>query len=415
MSVLVLDAFGNHALAVVRSLGQRGISVAAADSMRFGKSFFSRYCAKRALYTSPTHGVREFQTDLCSILDRVKPTVLMPMTEGTLMALLVNRKEIESRAPLAPIPSEDSIRVAFDKNKTVQLARSLGIPIPKTLSFCRLPDFGEIRSRLSYPAVIKSRRSEFLTVDGRIVPGAGVEYCFGPEKLEEKYLKIHRRAPLPLIQEFVPGEGYGISVLYDRGRMRALFAHRRLRMLRPTGSGSSLRESIAPPPAMVQAARALLDALKWHGVAMVEFKLDPRDGVPKLMEINGRFWNSLPLAVAAGVDFPFLLYQLATEGEVGECFDYRIGIQCRWLAGDIRHLVEVFRGRPRGWTDGFPSRWKVLRDFMRFFGRDLYYDDLRLCDPLPFFADLGDLVFRLFPKFIFQRAQPPFEEQPALY
>jgi predicted ATP-grasp superfamily ATP-dependent carboligase len=127
---------------------------------------------------------------------------------------------------------------------------------------------------------------------------------------------------------------------------------------------------------------------------MVEFKLDRRDGRPRLMEINGRFWNSLPLAVAAGVDFPWMLYRLATEGDVPECVDYRVGVQARWLVGDCRHLVEVMRGRPAGWTDDFPERGRTARDFLRFFGRTLHYDVESLTDPLPAVADVADVVLQ---------------------
>jgi predicted ATP-grasp superfamily ATP-dependent carboligase len=171
-------------------------------------------------------------------------------------------------------------------------------------------------------------------------------------------------------------------------------------MVRPTGSGSSLRESIAPPADMVSAARKLLDALQWHGVAMVESKRDARDGTPKLMEINGRFWNSLPLADAAGVDFPLLLYRMATEGDVHEQFDYRVGVKCRWLVGDFQHLLQVFRGRPAGWTDSFPTRREALLSFLRFFERDLHYDNLWPSDPLPFVAEMGTLVLRRFPELL---------------
>jgi predicted ATP-grasp superfamily ATP-dependent carboligase len=412
MSVLVTDAAGNHALAVVRSLGQRDIRVAAADSVWCAKSFCSRYCAESATYPSPANGVLEFQNHLYRILEKVKPAILMPMTERMILALTADRKETESRVTLAPLSSQDALRVAFDKKLTVDLAKSLGIAVPRTFSFLHLPDFKKIRSQLSYPAVVKPRQSEILTVDNRIVPTGAVEYCMNPEELETKYLAVHQRSPRPLIQEFIPGEGYGISVLCRHGQIKALFAHRRLRMIRPTGSGSSLRESIAPPPAMVEATRLLLKTLEWHGVAMVEFKLDARDGIPKLMEINGRFWNSLPLAVAAGVDFPFLLYRLATEAEIPDCFEYRVGVKSRWLAGDIRHLVEVFRGKPKGWVDRFPSRWETLLGFMKFIGRDLYYDDLCLSDPVPFLADVGDLLFRQFPKFLFPRHAPAVEEMP---
>ena len=394
MTVLVLDASGNHALSVVRSLGRRGLRVVAAESTPLAQAGFSRYCAGRAVYPSPARGVREFQEGLRRMLDAHRPDVLMPMTERTILAIASVRRELESRTRLAPLPPEDALRVAFDKKATAGLAASLGIPIPKTVVLTNPADIEAVRPRLTYPAVIKPRRSESLGADGRMTAGGPPEYCFAPDALEAAYLAVHRRAPLPLIQEFIPGEGYGVSALCDRGRPRALFAHRRLRMIRPTGSGSSLRESIVPPPDMEEAARALLAALRWHGVAMVEFKRDARDGRPKLIEINGRFWNSLPLAVASGVDFPHLLYTLAVEGRCPERFDYKVGVRCRWLAGDVRHLLRVLRGRPAGWTDAFPSRFQSVIDFLRPAGKDLHYDDLWLRDPLPFFVSLAGAALR---------------------
>jgi ATP-grasp in the biosynthetic pathway with Ter operon len=384
--VLVTDAGGNHALAAIRSLGRHGLRVAAADGARGAMGLFSRHCAARAVYPSPRRGTREFLAGLRLILRRLRPRVVMPMTERTIMALLSDRDGVEPGTMLAPLPSPEAIEIAFDKLRTIDLARSLGVPAPATWAPADPREIEALSGRLSYPVAIKPRRSEIATAEGRIVPGGRAAYCFDAAGLPAVYLEVHRRAPLPLIQEFIPGEGYGISVLCDRGRVRALFAHRRLRMIRPTGSGSTLRESIAPPPAMEEAARALMRALAWHGVAMVEFKRDARDGVFSLMEINGRFWNSLPLAIASGVDFPYLLYRLATEGQAPECLQYRLGVRCRWLLGDLGHLLEVWRGRPAGWPDRFPSRLRTLRDVLTPFGRDLHYDDLWISDPLPFFA-----------------------------
>jgi predicted ATP-grasp superfamily ATP-dependent carboligase len=403
MSVLVTDASGNHALAVVRSLGRRGIRVVAADSTRCTQGGFSRFCARRALYPSPKRGMREFQAGIRHILGTMEQAVLMPMTERTLTALAPVRREIESRVTLAPLPPPSALETAFDKQATLDLAASLGIPAPRTLAPRRLEDLPALRARISYPAVIKPRRSEIVTEDGRVVPGGSVAYCFAPEHLEATYLSVHRRAPFPLIQEFIPGEGYGVSVLYDRGRIRALFAHRRLRMLRPTGSGSTLRESIVPPPGMVSAARALLEALEWHGVAMVEFKKDARDGRPVLMEINGRFWNSLPLAIACGVDFPWLLYTLARRGECPECFAYRPGVRARWLAGDFKQLLAVLRGRPTGWVEDYPPRLGSLMEFLRLNEKDVHYDDLWRSDPWPFFAGLAGACLQRLPELVWRR------------
>jgi hypothetical protein len=116
---------------------------------------------------------------------------------------------------------------------------------------------------------------------------------------------------------------------------------------------------------------------------MVEFRLDDRDHLPKLMEINGRFWNSLPLAIASGVDFPFLLYRMAVEGDVAPVHAYRCGVQCRWLLGDLRHLVSVLKGPPSGWQAHFPDRWGTIQDFVRGFHPSVYDDDFMRGDLIP--------------------------------
>jgi predicted ATP-grasp superfamily ATP-dependent carboligase len=397
MGILVTDAGGNHALAVVRSLGGRGLEVIAADCERIAQAGFSRYCAARALYPSPRRGLKAFQDALLGLIEERRPRLLLPMTECTLVAMAPRREEIEASVVLAPLPATPALAVAFDKRATLDLADRLGVRAPKTVVVRDLDELDDLRDQITYPAVIKPRRSEFVTADGRVTAGGPVEYCPAPDRLRDLYARVHADAPYPLIQEFIPGEGYGVSVLYDRGRLRALFAHRRLRMVRPTGSGSSLRESIAPPADMIDPARRLLEALEWHGVAMVEFKRDARDGSAVLMEINGRFWNSLPLAVASGVDFPFLIYRLATEGACPERLDYRVGVHGRWLAGDLRHLAAVLHGRPAGWSGPYPGRWRSLVDFVRPGGKDLHYDDLWLRDPAPFVAGLLGGALRKMP------------------
>jgi len=337
VSVLITDAGGEHALAVIRSLGRRGIRVVAADSTRWTRGGFSRFCTARAVYPSPVRGVREFREGLGRLIDVFKPEILLPMTLRTILAMTPVRREIESRVRLAPLPSEESLSVAADRRATIGLAASLGLAVPHTVVLRDPADLAVLRSILAYPVVIKPRSSESPTAAGGIALSGSPEYCPGPDELSGAYLSVHRRAPSPLIQEFIPGDGYGISALYDRGRLKALFAHRR--RPRPGDPGGALGESVAPPPDMVEPARALLEALQWHGAATVEFKRDARDGRPRLMQIDGRLWNSLPLAVASGIDVPFLLYTLALEGTCPERFDYRVGIRGRSLAADAQRLL----------------------------------------------------------------------------
>ena len=83
----------------------------------------------------------------------------------------------------------------------------------------------------------------------------------------------------------------------------------------------------------------MLGPIGWHGVAMMEYKQDRRTGEFVLMEVNGRFWGSLQLAVDAGVDFPFLACQLARGVPPEAPRAVRLGVKNRWLLGDLDHLL----------------------------------------------------------------------------
>jgi predicted ATP-grasp superfamily ATP-dependent carboligase len=193
-----------------------------------------------------------------------------------------------------------------------------------------------------------------------------------------------------------------------QGELRAEFAHRRIRDVRPTGSGSAVRESVEPEERMRAAALSILEALRWHGVAMVEFRQRP-DGTPVFLEVNGRFWNSLPLAVYAGVDFPALLVRMAEKGDVEMQTGYRTGVRCRWLLGDFRHLVEVWRGAPAGYPASFPGRLRTLTEFLVPVA-GTHHDNFLWRDPLPAVGDWLDFFTRKIPAQL-KKKQPAREKE----
>jgi predicted ATP-grasp superfamily ATP-dependent carboligase len=192
-----------------------------------------------------------------------------------------------------------------------------------------------------------------------------------------------------LVQQRIVGPGVGIFLLLWEGRVLATFAHRRIREKPPSGGVSVYRESIAADPQLVARSRALLEHLGWCGVAMVEYKVDERTGTPYLMEVNGRFWGSLQLAVDAGVDFPVLLVAAATGAEPEPVPSYTTGVRLRWWWGDVDHLIARMR-RSRtalALPPDAPGRWRALRDFLTIhFGRDRE-EILRLDDPRPFLRE----------------------------
>jgi len=398
VKVLVLDAATTQALTVVRSLGSRGINVAAADSVQWAKSFFSRFCGETFAYTSPAVSIDAFLKGVQDLLRGRPYDLLLPISDRTILPISLRREEVSPLLKALSLPPHEAIEIAQDKEKTLHLAQSLGVPVPATKCLDDLSQLEEIADSCLYPIVVKPRAS-YRVVGDQVISGGRPQYAFNREEFIAKYKAAHQLSPFPIVQEFVPGVGFGVFMLMNQGQPRVLFGHQRLREMFPTGSGSSYRVSVPVDPRMREYTLRLLQALNWHGVAMVEFKQDRRDGIPKLMEINGRFWGSLPLAIAAGVDFPYLLCRMMLEGDIEEVVTYRVGVRCRWLVGDLVHLGEVFKGPPPGWPGPFPRRGETVIDFLRLREKDLYYDDFQFCDVKPFFAEVLDYACRRLPRF----------------
>jgi len=152
---------------------------------------------------------------------------------------------------------------------------------------------------------------------------------------------------------------------------------------------------------MKEFALRLLKVLNWHGVAEVEFKLDPRDSVPKFMEINGRFWGSLELAMAAGIDFPYLLYLLAVDGDVKPVLRYKVGVKRRWLEGDLIYISNVLKNVDFHADVEYPDKWRALAEFLKIYDAKfdcLYWDDLLPFLSRFFWGDIPRILFRKFSK-----------------
>ncbi|HZI58350.1 MAG TPA: ATP-grasp domain-containing protein, partial [Verrucomicrobiae bacterium] len=147
-------------------------------------------------------------------------------------------------------------------------------------------------------------------------------------------------------QQYVSGRGVGVELLFDHGRKVWHFAHERVHEYPLSGGASSYWRSIVPPAGMLLDAERLLSALQWHGVAMVEFKMDAR-GRYWLMEINPRLWGSLALSIDAGVDFPEGLLQIARGRQLAAQPQYKIRYYTRDLRTDVDWLKSNLRADPQ--------------------------------------------------------------------
>jgi predicted ATP-grasp superfamily ATP-dependent carboligase len=358
--VLVADAPSNANLAVVRSLGRRGIPVGVCGfEGEFNLSFHSRYAQERLVLPSPSRDPAGFFAGLQALLTTGKYPVLFPTTERTIQIVAARRAELPAWVKV-PIASTASIETALDKEATVSLAARVGVPTPRTWCPSGSDALGAAPRDLRYPVIVKPRQTNFLGGDGRLHK-AGYAMVAEPAGLARAYAEIDRAVPRPLVQEIVAGEGAGIFSIWDQGRPLAWFAHRRLREEDPRGGRASAAISVACEPRLRAWAERLLGALGWHGVAMVEFKVDPRSGAAWLMEINGRFWGSLALALAAGADFPYWLYRLAVGEPLDGALDYQVGVVARDPVAELKHFVRVLAPGRRRTGGRVPSRWATLR------------------------------------------------------
>jgi predicted ATP-grasp superfamily ATP-dependent carboligase len=310
---------------------------------------------------------------------------VIPTDDVALSLISEARSSFEGVAVL-PFPESEIVQIAHDKGALASLAAEKGIPTPRTVVVREPADRERAIHLVGFPAVVKARVSRLL-VAGQWRSGAGTHYVHTPAEMEEACRVVGATVPFPVVQEYIPGDGRGIFVLMNRGRLRAAFAHRRIREKPPSGGVSVLSESVPLDTRLLDHSERILEALKWHGVAMVEFKRDARDGTDKLLEINGRFWGSLQLAVDAGVDFPYLLYRQAIDGDVEPVFTYRIGARLRWWLGDVDWLL--LRLREKG---GTARRLQAVRDFLRSAGRTARAEILRRDDPAPAVVELSQYL-----------------------
>jgi len=363
VSVLVTNGEQRSALAATRSLGRAGIRMIVAASRQPCLAGVSRYCATAVKCPPPESEPQAFAEAIARAAELDGVALIIPASDAATMALSAHRDFLPSWCAL-PLPAHDTVIAATDRSALLSIAARLDVPQPLT--------WKQASDGVTFPAIVKPAAGRF-GAEGRWRKPSPTTVRSRSEA--ERICSSYAEAGLePIIQEHIPGEGYGVFALCNHGEPLALFAHRRLREKPPEGGVSVLRESIPMLPDLVQPALRLLQALKWRGLAMVEFRRDSRDGKFKLMEINPRIWGSLQLAIDSGVDFPRLLYDLMVESKWPDQVRYRTGVRSRWLMGDLDHLLITLRRR-NGATG------PALASFLRFWGAR--YELERADDPLP--------------------------------
>ncbi|HEY4129071.1 MAG TPA: ATP-grasp domain-containing protein [Gemmatimonadaceae bacterium] len=390
-TIIVTDGEQRSALATVRSLGAAGHRVHVGASRRRSLAGASKYAASEFTLPDPLHAPDDFIRALASASDSLASDVVIPVTEASLLAVLTQRERIRG---VMPFPSDSAFRDVCDKARVLAAAERHGIAVPSQIVLESLAGVDAVASDIRFPLVIKPFRS--VVGSGSDRAKTSVLYASNLDEMRRALSSLPAAAFPVMLQERVEGPGFAISVLLWDGELRAAFGHRRLREKPPSGGVSVLREAMAYDESLLTRSVALLGEFDWRGVAMVEYKLQQRTGVPYLMEINGRLWGSLQLAIDAGVDFPKLLVRSVLEEQVTPVLAYDETTRTRWEWGDVDHLLAVLRhSRERlSLPPSAPTRLETLASFVATTVGRSHSEVFWARDPLPFVRESVDWFLR---------------------
>jgi len=391
-AVLITDGEQRAALAAVRSLGAAGHQVEVCSARGRSLAGASRYARRDHLVPAPLTHPAEFVQEVEGLLRERKIDVLLPISEPSLLAILPRSDDLPDVQ--IPFPAEDVFRSICDKERVLEAAATLGIATPQQLILTRPDQAAALGVEdLRYPVVLKPSRSVGENGAGRTK--LTVEHAADDSQLRDILGTLPSEAYPVLLQERIVGPGVGIFLLLREGEILAHFAHRRIREKPPSGGVSVYRESIEAPAGLIESSRALLRHFDWSGVAMVEYKVDAMSGTPYLMEVNGRFWGSLQLAIDAGVDFPALLLRAFSGEKLTGVTRYEIGIRSRWEWGEVDHLLARLRrsSEDLALPPGAAGRGTSLLSFVQWRARDRS-EIFRLRDPLPLLRETVDWFAR---------------------
>lgn len=363
--VLIVGAEENPSLPIIESLSKKGIKVCVASHKKICPGFFSRYVSKRFIYPSPFIDPDGFINELVNLIKRERFDVTFVTGEQNtfLLSKYKDRFEQYTKLPLVDFYTYMKCR---DKSNTMKIASRIGVPTPKTY-FPQKDNIKEIANMVDYPIVVKPNKS---------YGARGIAYPNSPEELIQAYYRIKSEYESCHIQEYIPHSGmqYKAEVLLDySSEVKAWCVYNKPRYYPPTGGSSTLNCTVDRRDILEHAAK-ILKEIGWYGMGDCDFIEDPRDNIPKLMEINPRFTRSIKVCILAGVDFPYLLYKLAMGQEVPYILEYKIGIYLRYLFSDIVWFIKS------------PNRFKAKPNFFWFFGKNLRDEVISFKDPGPAIA-----------------------------
>lgn len=380
-------------LTVIRDLGSHDVPVIGIARKANALGMHSRYLA-RGLVRPATQDALIDQ--IVALGAELGQACLFAISESDIA--LLNRHRERLGAYKLMFADERRMTSVLDKTATYAAAERAGVRTPRTEQPTSMAEAERASARLRYPVVLKwanPHEAQRLLKPLGLVPDK-MCYCHSAAELLDYLRPFAPANTFPLIQEYCAGFGLGQFILMKDGQPCYTFQHLRRHEWPPEGGFSSMCESLPPHlhRDLMDKSIALLRELDWEGVAMVEYRHDPQTGESALMEINGRFWGSLPLAWHAGANFPMLCYRLFGLGETIAQQSYRAGVRCRFMVPETKRLLRILFQQDRIADRKLKfARLPELLDYLFTFVRpSSRYYVFSWRDPRPFFGDLAQML-----------------------
>ena len=393
--VLVTNGWVRTAYNVVESLGRKGIPVHVVDRSPQAMCRYSRWVKSFHRVPNFFEAPEAYARAVAEVARKVGARVLIPVLEDVI-ALAAYEDVLPAGIGFAHAPLK-ALRTANDKWELTDLCNRIGVPCAESFVPASAEELARRAEGLEYPAVIKTRLGN---------AGKGVAFVKDAEELVAAYREMVARFSIPserwpMVQEYLGSDVSGICMIYDRGRFVAATAETYLRCKEGNRFSTSVYRRSAYDPDGVAHCRKVADELGWHGVIHFDLIRDPRSGIGKVTEINPRFWGGLSVAIAAGIDFPHMLYELALTGKISDPPQtYRDGVCARWVLGELIGILNLMK-RDLRWTEKARELVDIVTTPLK--GTT---DDLRLSDPLPFLME----AFDYFRRYLMSGSSNPAEE-----
>jgi len=372
---IVTDASQRVSLELTRALGENGLRVLNVEKDCYRRSVIS----SSSRYSSGFEIVPDYSSgrflEICE-----KATAVFPVSTNTNIS--VYNKALVQFPEKFLLPSREAFLKANSKPSAMGISAELGIPCPKTATLKNGECPFETMNEFGFPLVLKLADDENLSLEPQDrygIAGSGEE-----AEIVWNRLKVHGKDIL--VQEYLSGGGFGWSAIYDRdGTCSAEITHMRLREYPVSGGPSSYCMAFRDDT-ISSYGRKILDHLKWTGPAMVEFKKNSK-GEIKFLEINPRYWGSLPLARRAGINIPYIHYQLLTGNKEKLDVRYREGARIKFRGMDFMAGLQEFK-KSSGKTS---YSFKFICDFLNPFISDGIFS---FKDPIPGLVYVWKNLFR---------------------